>query len=254
MKQKKFGKCAICGNDSKLSADHIPPKCCGNNSDTYYIQYTPDFLGDGARHKPIHSQNGLTFTNICEKCNNTMGSRYDAHLQYFRDCIISLIEGNHYHGKFVMENVCKSIIGHFLAVSKYDPCTFAQAMRNYYLNDDKTIYEGYSLLCAYYPYKDSIFSLNDYVPVNLCGDNIPEGMISSLYFYPFAFIFCEKQKSVIGSDLFEMCRNKCLSLKVSSEDWNKKAPCWPAVIDDGHAILASAAMNDSKFKVKMTQK
>lgn len=195
MRQKKFGKCSICGMGAELSADHIPPKCCGNGSDTYYIQFTPAFLGEGVKCKPLHSQNGLIFANICHNCNNTMGSKYDIHLQRFRDCVLSLINETPYSGKFNLENVCKSVIGHFLAASRYDSCVFAQSMRNYYLNDDKTIYEKYSLLCAYYPYKNSIFSLNNYVPINLCGDSIPEGMISSLYFYPFAFIFCEKQFS-----------------------------------------------------------
>lgn len=249
MRQKKFGKCSICGMGAELSADHIPPKCCGNGSDTYYIQFTPAFLGEGVKCKPLHSQNGLIFANICHNCNNTMGSKYDIHLQRFRDCVLSLINETPYSGKFNLENVCKSVIGHFLAASRYDSCVFAQSMRNYYLNDDKTIYEKYSLLCAYYPYKNSIFSLNNYVPINLCGDSIPEGMISSLYFYPFAFIFCEKQCNIIGTDLFELCRNSCLMLKVSADDWKNKAPSWPAVIDDGHAFVAGVTMDDSKYKV-----
>lgn len=250
MKHKKYGRCTICGEETKLSEDHIPPQCCGNNIDTYYIQCTPEFLREEKRRKPIHSQNGITFANICEKCNNTMGSKYDIHLQNFRDCIISIIERKPFNGTFTLECVCKSIIGHFLAASNSSSSVFSQAMREFYLNDDETIFEKYSLLCAFYPYKECIFIFNDYVPVNLCGDNIPEGMISNLYFYPFAFIFCEKQKSIIGSDLFEMCRNKCMRLKISTEDWKNKAPNWPAIIDEGHALLAGGTINESKFKIR----
>lgn len=250
MKQKKYGKCAICGKEGKLSIDHIPPKCCGNNADTYYIQYTPEFLGKGATCKQKHSQNGLTFSNICDNCNNIMGSQYDTHLQNFRNYIVSIIEQKPYHNGFVLDKVCKSVIGHFLASSSNDSSAFAQSMRDFYLYDDNAIFEKYSLLCAYYPYKDAIFSLNDYVPVNLCKDNIPSGMISSLYFYPFAFIFCQKQQAIIGSDLFEMCRNKCMMLKISTEDWRGKIPNWPAIVDNGHAVLVGATMNDSKYKIK----
>lgn len=249
MKQKKHGKCAICGKMAKLSIDHIPPKCCGNSADTYYIQYTPDYLGKGAKRKPMHSQNGLTFTHICENCNNIMGSKYDTHLQIFRDKVLSMINGQTNHEQFDLKKVCKSVVGHFLAASSDDQSTFAKTMRDYYLGDNTAIYADHTLLFSYYPYKNAIFSLNDYSVINLCGDSIPEGMLSSLYFFPFAFIFCQKQIVNFGIDLFEVCRNNCLSLRVSSKDWENKAANWPAIVDNGHAVIIGATANDSKFKI-----
>lgn len=251
MMQKEFGKCSICGKETWLSVDHIPPKCCGNNSDTYYITYvlkkSEKFSGNEI--KPVHSQNGLKFVNICHACNNNMGSKYDTHLQKFRNVILSLIQKTQCNDKFVLENVCKSVIGHFLAASSYDSCTYSQIMRNYYLNDDKTIYDEYSLRCAYYPHKNNIFSFNNYVLADLSSGTLPYGMISSLYFYPFAFIFCEKQYNIIGSDLFEICKNN-LMLTINTDDWNDKAPYWPAISDKGHAIMTGATINDSKYKIK----
>lgn len=250
MRKKKYGKCSICGKTTYLSVDHIPPKCCGNNSDTYYIQYTPEYLGKGANCKPKHSQNGLTFENICQECNNIMGSKYDTQLQSFRNLILSIVKEVPFDTKFSLEKVCKSVVGHFLSASSYDSCVFSRIMRDYYLNDNKKIHDGYSLLCTYYPYNNIIFSLNNYVVANWCGDNTPDGMISSLYFYPFAFIFCEKQHNIIGSDLFEMCRNKCLMLKMSTNDWKDKPPFWPAVSYNGHGVIAGKTIYDSKYKYK----
>lgn len=237
--------------------DHIPPKCCGNKSDTYYFQYALEFLVEGERCKLRHSQNGLTFVNICHNCNNAMG-KYDIHLQGFRNWVLSCINKTPCSDKFVLEKVCKSVIGHVLAASSYDSCIFSQAMRKYYLDDDKTIYDVYSLFCTYYPYKNRIFSLNNYVPfslnnyapLNSSDDNIPNGMISSLYFYPFAFIFCEKQSSGIFIDLFEICKNSRLILEMRVDDWRNKAPTWPAIVDYSHGVLTSAAISDSKYKVK----
>ncbi len=257
MKQKKYGKCSICGKEAALSVDHIPPKCCGNKSDTYYFQYALEFLVEGERCKLRHSQNGLTFVNICNNCNNAMG-KYDIHLQGFRNLVLSCINKTPCSDKFVLEKVCKSVIGHFLAASSYDSCIFSQAMRKYYLDDDKTIYDVYSLFCTYYPYKNRIFSLNNYVTFSLNNyvtlnsddDNVPNGMISSLNFYPFVFIFCKKQNNRILTDLFEICKNGCSMFEIRMDDWKNKAPTWPAVVDYSHGVLASAAISDSKYKVK----
>ena len=245
------GKCAICGKEKQLSYDHIPPKCCGNSGDSYYISFTPEYLGGRtrmAKHK--HSQNGIKFLTICNDCNNNLGAKYDKDLGNFRQYVIEAIKGNdNPKYSFDITKAIKGLIGHLLAASKYDPSLPAKAMRDFYFDRNNDLVKKYSLMVCYYPYQNNIFILKNYVS-SAIGD-IPEakpyGLLSSLYFYPFAFILCDKQQLPFGNDLLEVF-NGPVHLYFKHNDWNGKLPFWPAIVDDNHYLVVSGAGMDSVFK------
>ncbi len=246
----KKGKCAICGKEAELSYDHIPPKCCGNNGDSYYISFTPECLGGNTkitRHK--HSQNGIKFQNICSECNNGLGARYDKELGYFRQFMLDVIEKKKPSKGFDLRKVVKGLIGHLLAASKYDTSLPAEMMRDFYLDKNDKLLNSFSFMTCYYPYQKNIFILKNYIPITIgMAKTKPEGMLSSLYFYPFAFILCDKQELPFGIDLFEALKVAPLQLKFLFSDWQGKSPIWPVAIDDHHALLVSDGGKDSVYK------
>lgn len=252
-----IGVCSICKQEGKLSDDHIPPKSCGNNGRSLYISFTPEYLQSGSIKKQKISQNGLKFRTICPRCNNELGAKYDKDLFLFRQFILSIISNSKIDMKYNELNVIKGILGHLLAASELDESIPANDIRKFYFDDNlncmKEFLSKYSLLCFYYPYRESIFILKNYVPIDFSGqDKIPEGMISSFYFYPFAFVFCDKTTKFPSKDLLNLLLGG--NVIFSAKDWvypngDIRPETWPALVDNnGHAFVASGLSKDSVFK------
>ena len=74
-KKKVVGICAICGEHTKLTNEHVPPKCAGNRGKTdVYKNLGKDLI---LNRKPDEiKQNGVTFETLCEKCNSDTGGWY----------------------------------------------------------------------------------------------------------------------------------------------------------------------------------
>ncbi|MBR6050564.1 MAG: hypothetical protein IKP68_05100 [Clostridia bacterium] len=245
---KKTDICAICGRRAELSYDHIPPKCCGNNGDSYFISFTPKYLGKGAKEKNMHSQNGIKIQSICHECNNKLGELYDKDLGRFREFVIAAMKNDRPQIEFDLKKVIMGVIGHLLAASEFDPSIPAKAMREYYFGISDKLIKSYSLFCCYYPYEKNIFILKNYVPLSFGINEIkPEGMLSSFYFFPFVFILADKQKSSFKNDLFNSLVEPSL-LIFGQDDWRNRGPTWPAVVDDHHGIVLSKSCENSVFK------
>ena len=88
----KEGRCHICGNVSKLTFEHIPPKSSGNNSPAKVIsgeQVIPSDREpwDVSGLPYIQQQKGFGHYVLCEHCNNTTGSWYAGAFQSFYEQI-----------------------------------------------------------------------------------------------------------------------------------------------------------------------
>lgn len=74
------GYCAICRVYGPLTADHVPPKSCGNVNDTVLMSIYGKSI-DGNQKWPVY-QGGLRFKTLCGHCNNSvLGSEYDPALR-----------------------------------------------------------------------------------------------------------------------------------------------------------------------------
>ena len=236
-KNDKYGQCSICGKYDKFSCDHIPPKNCGNNKPVYYDHFIPDRFNPG-RMKFSHeySQNGVKFFFICSSCNNLLGSKYDTDLMLFRNSI--LLKNNSEKELPNLNNVINSVIGHLLATIPYSSNKINKDLREYFASKDISILNNYSLFCFFYPYTDHIFILRDYMTVNVLNENDKKfrGMLSSLYFYPFAFILSEKQDFCKGIDLIKAASIKQNAIQLFANDWELDGevltPNWPCDVHD----------------------
>ena len=240
-KNKEKYICNIClRNVDKLTDDHIPPKCCGNNGKARYRKTY--FVGDKERREYI-SQNGTKFHTICSKCNSLLGSKYDKAIKEFIDyCLIKINEcKDSFSYKTNIGAVIKGVVGHILATTSFEQSsnsTYDQSLREYFLND--VIPDNYELYLYIYPYKNIVYTAKNLCPIkikkNKLAKNIPLCLVTVLYFYPFAFIFSEKG-SYDGIGLFESLKTNEIRFDKNCNWVNSKVECylppfWPLQTDD----------------------
>lgn len=90
IKRNQVDKCNICGKESHLTWDHVPPKSCYNNGP---IKYNPFFKGIPNEKYEGEFQSGIRFRSLCENCNNNLlGAKYDPELNKFTLKISELIQ------------------------------------------------------------------------------------------------------------------------------------------------------------------
>ncbi len=72
-----FGICHICGNDGKLSYEHVPPEKAFNNMPVIEAKFEDIIrLGPNEKPKGHENQRGSGSHTLCEKCNNLTGHWY----------------------------------------------------------------------------------------------------------------------------------------------------------------------------------
>ncbi|GAQ19142.1 hypothetical protein OPHB3_3101 [Oceanobacillus picturae] len=146
---REKGICALCGFEAKLTFEHIPPKCSGNNKRTKGINFDSYIKGNlvndnkalddlkGLKYKSM--QKGMGKYSLCESCNNNTGTWYGNEYCYFSNTVASLLKKEGYEVNsmisFTMRmkplNVMKQIISMFCSIN---PATFIdQALRDFVL-------------------------------------------------------------------------------------------------------------------------
>jgi hypothetical protein len=80
-KKKYFGKCHICGENKKLSYEHVPPKKAFNDKATTVYKALDIIEGGGLpwnveNIRGKNMQNGMGAYTLCIDCNSKTGSRY----------------------------------------------------------------------------------------------------------------------------------------------------------------------------------
>lgn len=249
---KDLGFCSLCGEHSKLCFDHIPPQSCGNTNDVFYYTYDQFIKDPLKKFKKKHSQNGVKYKYICENCNNLMGAKYDPELAKFRNVALDLIEGTSVSDKKIeVKNVVKSIFGHFIASAPYDiKSVLDEEMTNFYMDKPNSVLTDYSLYTLFYPHQKTIFVFKNYAVGQVLpqGIDLPKGVLSSLYFFPFAFIFMKKQKYSRGIDLIEFLNTEDRHFELKKNDWifNNKVlgPIWPCEAGDDGSSSSFVMIND----------
>lgn len=245
------GICSICLKEGNLSFDHVPPKCCGNKDNSRYIRYLPEYLSECLKAKPLHSQNGIKFRTLCAKCNNDLGSKYDRSLMSLCKSIIKMGNNHICSCPAAPININKAVIGHLLATT--NPMVNRKVendWRKFYLDTSeqlpKEFCEKYSLFCFYYPYKESVFILRNFVSFGFFS-----GPLSCLYFYPAAFVFCNKQKVSHCTDFLTAKRSESLEIGFwIGNDGRLLDPCWPAVPSSDIVVCDIASAEQSVIKIK----
>lgn len=75
MKQKKMGKCCVCGRYGELSFEHVPPRSAFNKGQYVAIDYMSWIQSNGTWANSKKVSGGLGAYTLCRKCNS-IGGRY----------------------------------------------------------------------------------------------------------------------------------------------------------------------------------
>lgn len=80
MSKRPIGLCHICGKETQLSFEHVPPRAAFNNRPLLYAHIKELFCGradlDSLSRKGKTQQKGAGGYTLCERCNNLTGHWY----------------------------------------------------------------------------------------------------------------------------------------------------------------------------------
>ena len=98
---KHYGRCALCGQESELTFEHIPPRKAFNwfpqrtiSGDTWLDSFS-DPLRKPWDVEDLHynnQQRGIGLYSLCQKCNNFTGARYGNEYVRFTHGLHALME------------------------------------------------------------------------------------------------------------------------------------------------------------------
>lgn len=205
-----LGTCRLCGKQTELTFEHIPPKSTFNKNGRYVISSMEDFV---KRENPLEDnpkgiikQGGIGSNSLCFDCNNLLGRYY---VESYQSWVLSGIEvlkfGDHPVYSFKLGdieplNIIKQIFSMFISLGEED------------------FYKNHTELCDFVrnpesnliPDKYQIFTyLNEvgnvkYIPPMVSG-NFRTGNIvfcSEFTFPPFGYVF-----TIDSTDKFEKLTN-----------------------------------------------
>ena len=143
----KYGKCRLCGIESYLSFEHIPPKSAFNNHPVF-IQLFDHLVNQESEHfgRRMKSNRGYGAYTLCQPCNNNTGGWYAKNFSEFAQQGMEII-GNHTKGTRFIEgtyiikplNVLKQVLVMFMSADKADVLLSDKELRNFLLNTDYQI-------------------------------------------------------------------------------------------------------------------
>lgn len=121
------GICRLCGLDTNLSFEHVPPRTTSNKNTKYTSVAFEDYIKikNPLKEKPKGKikQGGIGYNSFCKKCNSFLGSNYvPAYKRWVEGGFEILKNTEFYHHKYQIKGVeplkiLKQIISMFLAIN-----------------------------------------------------------------------------------------------------------------------------------------
>lgn len=199
-----IGNCRICGKQSKLTKEHIPPKGAYNKGDFYVSSVNPllekrettnfEDLIQFDITKATKKQGGIGFYTLCKHCNNSTGSWYGNDYIKWIQQTIDFLRAQHSQpipANFVTIyplRVLKQIVAMFFSLNHTSFRTEFPSLSNFILHKENTVLDKKIRVFAYYPQKGGVRYLSD----NFIG-NIETGKnfhVSEIAFPPIGFVIC----------------------------------------------------------------
>ncbi len=197
--------CNICGKRTKLSWDHVPPKCILNNPDTI----VNTVFSEVPRPNRCMSrfQSGIKYRTICQSCNGIVG-KYDVALKEFikgvsnelklrEKCILDgMVLPRSFSVSLRINQVLKSLAGHFLAMkSEYDNESMCDKyFREFIANKSLVLSKEYHIYTWFYPHS-TVVNARDFVVKGYSDHFFPSGIVSVMAIYPLAFMVSTSDES-----------------------------------------------------------
>lgn len=137
MTKKVKGICCICGQETDLTFEHIPPKAAFNHFSLRLYDYYRYLLRNNLRYKT--AQNGAGVFSLCSSCNNLTGEWYGSAyaefatqgMTYYRRQSQGLLEVPY---TIYPLRVLKQIVSCFASVNGPQWCQQNPAIKEFLLN------------------------------------------------------------------------------------------------------------------------
>lgn len=248
--------CNLCREAKKLTDDHVPPRCCGNDK---AVRARRLFGGElAARQVDKRSGNGLKFRTLCEVCNGQILGSWDAALGDFTKAAERIAESslelpNQVSLTIQAGAVVRSVLGHILATKVQDDEVTTDERIRKYLNDTAALPVSFKVYCWLYPFEPTVVS-RDFTFVDLQPPGRPNpGIVSVIKFYPLAFCLVDgegelDEKYVTSLHLYAAMQ--------PSDEMAIEFRCKPIVRPEypqhayrTHAVLGGRTYMDSVFAV-----
>lgn len=205
-KREQNDFCNICGEKTKLTWDHVPPRGI-TNGDPVIANTIFENLPVPNRHMKNY-QSGIKYRSICPKCNNVVLGENDKVYQEFIIAVREQVESRLFLNSIVVpvkiNRLCRAMIGHMLAAKNtYQGDVIPdQKMREYVLDETLRL-TGLMLYTWLYPYKTIVIT-RDFVAKGFYSNTHPEGMVSGVVAaYPLAYMISDEKSECSVDDLGE---------------------------------------------------
>lgn len=256
-KKAKVDICNICGKKGKLTWEHVPSKSCNNNTN-----YRINKLFTVDKTKLVYeSQNGIKYRTICEECNNKkLGANLDKEFLLFYQQTKDFVEAAKSREEVGIINinlvdVIKCLFCKFLAMDiEFMRDKVSMAMRNFIF--ENKISDNLHVYFRLYPYNTIIQTRNHITGQILKNNYSTEGVISLLYYYPFAFILSDQEENIGFVDLMNHIdfSNPVVNLKITPlSAFNRVTGIllpydWLINVDNGFVVCGKGFVNNIGMK------
>lgn len=188
------GICNICGIESHLTEDHIPPKGIAKPTQVEMRRLGESLLLDGFKKSSRYSQNGIKFKTLCAHCNNNLlGIQSDPSLISFANEAKTLLKSHLCLPESISvqtrpNRMCRSVVGHLLAahLDGHRAGTLTSSLTDYFLEPTAILPENIDIYYWLYPYSDQVIVHGAGLMRDL-GSSF--AVFSLMKFFPLSFLF-----------------------------------------------------------------
>jgi hypothetical protein len=246
--------CNICRRRAKLTRDHVPPRCCGNDKDVVAHRIYADEMT--AESIDVRARGGLRYKTLCESCNgnNLLGGwddalgEFTAQVETIVDPALDLDQYVKFHVR--TGAILRSVLGHIVAAkTQDDDVSLDQKIREYLL-DGAPLDPDIRVYAWLYPYRRIVVA-RDFLFFNLVGDGGQVGGLASLLkFYPLAFCVLEREHPNIDTQFlttFHTHADADPDAKADLVVWRSPIvdASWPQRPKGNHVVIAGKTFFDS---------
>lgn len=151
MAKKHFGICRICGANTKLSFEHIPPKRAFNDNQVVF-----QTIYDGLQGRYSKQRQGMGNYSLCETCNNNTGGWYgDSFVRWTQqgfEWLNKVGAASRLSLPFYLMplNVLKQILVMMLAMSTPARLNYLEEIRRFVINKEQKYLPPHLKVYAYF--------------------------------------------------------------------------------------------------------
>ncbi|MBI1807001.1 MAG: hypothetical protein HYR76_08130 [Ignavibacteria bacterium] len=259
-KREQFGACNICGKDSPLTWDHVPPK---GGIELTPVQMESVFrvlTGNNEGFKAAHSQNGVKYRTICKSCNETMGRRYDAALNEFALSVGRYLKTQLSLPPIIQHNtrpaaLIRGILGHLVSAKiERDEAVLDKQISPLILDESLPIPDDIHIFYWIFPY-DFICIVRDVAIVSLTDPTKSIHYCHFIKYFPIAYLVSNKP-AYDGLEELTKFRNASIDDEIAIPiRLNQVKPIhWPEMVEDAKVMLGGQSLMNSVFASRKTKK